>query len=159
MGLVPHDIGWGNIPNKRFVDCYIGGANNQMKKLIENYPRSVNSILFMLAGFMSVIGATMVVELPADRKIRAMVQQRETETIDHTYLHMQQTTSLLTRDLQNIRWQKEDLLREVNRVHSIGTYLDRPATEQELDYIDEIKSQLALMRDLEVRTMKQLRGH
>ena len=159
MGLVPHDIGWGNIPNKRFVDCYIGGSNNQMKKLIEKHPRCVNSILFILAGFMSVVGATMVVEFPADRKIRAMEQQRSSETIDHNYLHLQQTTSLLTRDLQNIRWQKEDLLREVTRVHSIGTYLNRPATDQELDYIDEIKSQLALMRDLEVNTMKQLRGH
>ena len=90
----------------------------------------------------ALLGGTAVIELPADKEIRAVkTEQAQRWEQQYRYDH--------NAELERIRWRMSDIAREINRINMIPQYLGRPLTAEEAWQIEQLKMEFELLKERE----------
>lgn len=100
-----------------------------------------------VAAVVAVLGGTMSVTLPADRKV-ADLEQRVAQT------WQQQQQYHERRELEDVRWQMQYISNEINRLNQIPKYLNRSLTDEERWQIDQLKQDFQLLKQREQALIK-----
>jgi len=94
-----------------------------------------------------IMGGSVAVELPADRKVEALEvkvaqtwQQREAWQQAQQVYHSE-------REIDEIDWRMRYISNEINRINQIPEYLHRPVNPQEQWQIDQLQSEWKLLRE------------
>ena len=113
-----------------------------IKDHLKEYP------VLYAAGAMALtlVGGSVVVELPADKKVAELeVQFAQTWQQQQTWQQAQQQYHR-QREVEDIQFRMRYLANEINRLNQLPSYLNRPLSPQESWQIEQYKTEFSLLQ-------------
>ena len=95
----------------------------------------------------TVLGGSMVVELPADKKVKALEVQLAQTWQQREQWQEQQQRYHSNREVEELQFRLRYISNEINRINQIPQYLNRPVTEEEAWQIEQLKQEWALLQE------------
>ena len=89
---------------------------------------------------LTLLGGSVIIELPADKKIAALEDQ-------FTQTWQQQQTYHSQRELDDLQWRLRYISNEINRINAIPQYLKRGLTPEETWQIQQYKEEWQLLQE------------
>lgn len=99
------------------------------------------------AAIVALLGGTAVVELPADRKVKALEVQVAQTWQQREAWQQQQQVYHNQRELDEIDWRLRYISNEINRINQIPGYLERSLTPEEQWQIEQLKQEWQLLQE------------
>ena len=104
----------------------------------------------MAIGALTVIamlGGSMVIEFPADKKIKQIEIQIAQTWQQRQSWEQQQQIYHRQKEIEAIEWRMRWIDNEINRIQMIPKYLDRGATPEELWQIEQFRQEWSILQD------------
>lgn len=114
-----------------------------------DHAKENKAVYLTTVAVVAVLGGTMSVELPADKKVAELKVQLAQTFQQQQQWQTQQQQYHNTRELDDIRWRMRSITQEINRLNMLPEYLGRNLNEQELWQLETLKQEWSLLRDRE----------
>lgn len=99
------------------------------------------------AAALALVGGTIAVELPADRKVAQLEAEFAQNWQQRQTWEQQQQQYHNRREIDDIQWRMRWISNEINRINQIPQYLGRPLTPQEQWQIDQLRQEWELLQE------------
>lgn len=93
------------------------------------------------------LGGSMVIELPADKKIKAMEIQLAQTWQQRELWQQQQQVYHKQREIEEIQFRLRYISNEINRINQIPQYLGRAPTSEEQWQVEQYKEEWQLLTE------------
>ena len=99
------------------------------------------------ASIVAILGGTAVIELPADRKVKALEVQVAQTWQQREAWQQQQQIYHRDREIEEIDWRLRYISAEINRISQIPRYLNRNLSPEEGWQIEQLKQEYSLLQE------------
>ena len=116
---------------------------NALITMLKRYPAMAIGALTVIA----MLGGSMVIEFPADKKIKQIEIQIAQTWQQRQSWEQQQQIYHRQKEIEAIEWRMRWIDNEINRIQMIPKYLDRGATPEELWQIEQFRQEWSILQD------------
>lgn len=100
-----------------------------------------------VTALVAILGGTVAVELPADRKIAELESQMAQTWQQRENWQQQQQIYHRAQEIERIDWRLKYLSSEINRINQIPGYLKRDLTPEEQWQIEQLREEWRLLTE------------
>ena len=100
-----------------------------------------------VTALLAILGGTVAVELPADRKIAEIESQIAQTWQQREMWQQQQQAYHKAQEIERIDWRLKYLSSEINRINQIPSYLNRDLTPEEKWQIEQLREEWRLLKE------------
>lgn len=112
-------------------------------ELLKRYPAMVAGAAMIIA----LLGGSMVVEFPIDRKVAKLETQIAQTWQQRQSWEQQQVQYHKQKEVEAIEWRMRWIDNEISRISMIPKYLDRPATDQEIWQLEQLRKEWSILQE------------
>ena len=114
-----------------------------IKALIKENPIVIVSALTVV----TLLGGSMAIELPADKKVKALEVKIAQTWQQREKWQEQQQRYHTNREVEELQFRLRYISNEINRINQIPQYLNRPMTQEESWTVEQLKEEWVLLQE------------